>query len=340
MISRNPLTGQSILGLQRGTRGASVFTAFNPATGGALSPQYFSSSPEEIEQAARLAEEAFSIYGRLGGQAKAVFLRRIADGLQAIADQLVERAHLETALPKPRLEGEVVRTANQLRLFADVVEEGSWVMARIDSANPDRSPAPKPDIRSMLRPLGPVVIFGASNFPLAFSVAGGDSASALASGNPIIVKAHLAHPGTSELAGQIIAESIRDCGLPEGVFSLLFDGGTQVGTALVQHSLVKAIGFTGSLSAGRALMDLAASRPDPIPCFAEMSSTNPVFVLPGVLEERSKQIAAGLLASFTLGAGQFCTKPGLVFLPAQEKRETPLSPNCKDSSPKLQPLPC
>ncbi len=315
----NILTGQSILGFQRGGRGASAFTAFNPATGHALNPQYFSSSPEEIERAACLADEAFAIYGRLGSREKAIFLRRIADGLQAIAGQLVERAHFETALPKPRLEGEVVRTANQLRLFADVIEEGSWVLARIDSANPRRTPTPKPDIRSMLHPLGPVVVFGASNFPLAFSVAGGDTASALAAGNPVIVKAHPAHPGTSELAGQIIAESVRDCALPEGVFSLLFDAGTQVGTALVQHPLVKAVGFTGSLSAGRALMDLAASRPDPIPCFAEMSSTNPVFVLPGALEERSKQIAAGLFASFTLGGGQLCTKPGLVFLPAHER---------------------
>jgi 2,5-dioxopentanoate dehydrogenase len=196
------------------------------------------------------------------------------------------------------------------------VEEGSWVTARIDRADAERRPSPKPDIRSMLRPLGPVVVFGASNFPLAFSVAGGDTASALAAGNPVIVKAHPAHPGTSELVGRAVRESVRECGLPEGLFSLLFDGGTRVGSALVQHVLVKAVGLTGSRAAGRALMDLAASRPEPIPFFGEMSSTNPVFILPGALRERGESVAAGLFGSFTLGAGQFCTKPGMVFVPA------------------------
>jgi NADP-dependent aldehyde dehydrogenase len=200
-------------------------------------------------------------------------------------------------------------------LFAQVAEEGSWVMARIDRANAERKPAPKPDLRSMLRPLGPVVVFGASNFPLAFSVAGGDTASALAAGNPVIVKAHSAHPGTSELVGQAVQEAVRQCNLPEGVFSLLFGRGAQIGVALMKHPLVKAGGFTGSRTAGRQLMDTAASRPEPIPFYAEMSSTNPVFILPGALRERADSIAAGLHASFTLGAGQFCTKPGMVFLP-------------------------
>jgi alpha-ketoglutaric semialdehyde dehydrogenase len=182
--------------------------------------------------------------------------------------------------------------------------------------DPERKPAPKPDVRSMLRPLGPVVVFGASNFPLAFSVAGGDTASALASGNTVIFKGHPAHPGTGELVGRAVVESVRECGLPEGVFSLLFDAGTDVGIELVKHPLVKAGGFTGSHGAGRALMDVAAARPDPIPFYAEMGSTNPVFILPGALRERGENIAAGLHASFTLGAGQFCTKPGMVFLPA------------------------
>jgi NADP-dependent aldehyde dehydrogenase len=200
-------------------------------------------------------------------------------------------------------------------LFAQVAEEGSWVSARIDHADPGRKPLPKPDIRSMLRPLGPVVVFGASNFPLAFSVAGGDTASALAGGNTVIVKAHAAHPGTSELVGRAVQESVRECGLPEGVFSLLFGSGSQVGTALMKHPLVRAGGFTGSRTAGRTLMDVAASRPEPIPFYAEMSSTNPVFILPGALHQRAETIATGLHASFTLGAGQFCTKPGMVFLP-------------------------
>jgi len=194
------------------------------------------------------------------------------------------------------------------------VEEGSWVMSRIDRADPERKPAPRPGIRSMLRPLGPVVVFGASNFPLAFSVAGGDTASALAAGNPVIVKGHPAHPGTCELVGRVLRDAVRQCGLPEGVFSLLFDGGNEVGAALMKHPLVKAGGFTGSRTAGKVLMEIAAGRPQPIPFFAEMSSTNPVFILPGALRKGAEKIAAGLHASFTLGAGQFCTKPGMVFL--------------------------
>jgi len=209
----------------------------------------------------------------------------------------------------------MARTCGQLRLFAQVAEEGSWVNARIDRADQERKPAPKPDIRSMLRPLGPVVVFGASNFPLAFSVAEGDTASALAAGNPVIVKAHAAHPGTSELVGRAVQESVRESGLPGGVFSVLFGSGSQIGTALMKHPSVKAGGFTGSRAAGRILMDVAASRPEPIPFYAEMSSTNPVFVLPGALSARAEAIATGLFSSFTMGAGQFCTKPGMVFLP-------------------------
>ena len=187
--------------------------------------------------------------------------------------------------------------------------------ARIDPALPDRKPLPRPDIRSMLRPLGPVAVFGASNFPLAFSVAGGDTASALAAGCPVVVKAHPAHPGTSELAAQIVASAVAESGLHPGVFSMLFDGGIEVGAALVRHPLTRAVAFTGSLRGGRALMDLAAARRDPIPCFTEMSSGNPVFVLPGALKKGAKELASGLFGSFTLGAGQFCTKPGLVFIP-------------------------
>ncbi len=265
--------------------------------------------------AAQIASEAFADYGRTSGQSRGALLRAIATNIESVGDELVERAHQETALPKPRLQGETARTCNQLRLFAQVAEEGSWVGARIDRAEPQRKPLPKPDIRSMLRPLGPVAVFGASNFPLAFSVAGGDTASALAAGNPVVVKAHPAHPGTSELVGQAIRASVRKCNLPEGVFSLLFDSGTQVGVALVTHPLVKAVGFTGSRTAGRALMDLAAARREPIPFFGEMSSTNPVFVLPGALRERGEGIVTGLHGSFTLGAGQFCTKPGMIFMP-------------------------
>jgi 2,5-dioxopentanoate dehydrogenase len=309
------LYGRSLIGFRDGSGSSKPLYATDPTTGRRLEPGFMSATAEEVELAVRLAAEAFDSYSRTAGRDRGVFLRKIAANIESIAGEVVERAGQETALPQARLQGETARTCAQLRLFAQVAEEGSWVAARIDRAEPARKPAPRPDIRSMLRPLGPVVVFGASNFPLAFSVAGGDTASALASGNPVIVKAHAAHPGTSELVGQMVRESVRECGLPEGVFSLLFGSGVEVGTALMKHPRVKAGGFTGSRAAGRVLMDVAAARPEPIPFYAEMSSTNPVFILPGALRERGESIAAGLHASFTMGAGQFCTKPGMVFLP-------------------------
>jgi alpha-ketoglutaric semialdehyde dehydrogenase len=313
--SKLELSGRSLIGFREGEGAGDLFYAVDPTTGLDLQPGFSSASAEEIELAARLAEEAFVMYRQISGRERGAFLRKIAANIEAITSDLIERAGKETALPAARLQSETARTCGQLRLFAQVAEEGSWVNARVDPADPERKPLPKPDIRSMLRPLGPVVVFGASNFPLAFSVAGGDTASALAAGNTVIVKAHPAHPGTSELVGRAIRKSVRECGLPEGVFSLLFDAGTRVGTELVRHPLIKAGGFTGSHRAGRALMDLAAARPKPIPFFAEMGSTNPVFILPGALREKNDAIAAGLHSSFTLGGGQFCTKPGMVFVP-------------------------
>ncbi len=309
------LTGTSFLGGARGSRGGKTFQAINPQTGAHLEPNFYAAAAEEVDRAAEAASEAFASYSQTSGKTRAAFLRRAADGLDANAQVLAERAHLETALPMPRLLGEVARTSNQLRLFAGVIEEGSWVNARIDPALPDRKPLPRPDIRSMLRPLGPVVVFGASNFPLAFSAAGGDTASALAAGCPVIVKAHPAHPGTGELVAQIVTEAAAAEKLHPGVFSLVFDAGVEAGSALVRHPLVRAVAFTGSLRGGRALMDLAAARPDPIPCFTEMSSGNPVFILPGALRKDPAALAKGLFGSFTLGAGQFCTKPGVVLLP-------------------------
>ena len=312
-----PLTGQSFLGSQRGALGGAPIHAINPATGERLEPVYSSLSAAEADRAVQLAAQAFPIYAATSGKAKGAFLRRIAAGLDAIQQQLAERAHLETALPMPRLLGEVSRTSGQLRLFASVVEEGSWVEARIDPPLPERKPLPRPGLRSMLRPLGPVAVFGASNFPLAFSAAGGDTASALAAGCPVIVKAHSAHPGTSELVAAVIQQAVADEGLPEGVFSLIFGSGVEAGATLVRHPLVQAVTFTGSLGGGRALMDMAAARPRPIPCFTEMSSGNPVFILPGALKDGAETLAQGLFNSFTLGAGQFCTKPGIVLLPEQ-----------------------
>jgi 2,5-dioxopentanoate dehydrogenase len=307
--------GNSLIGFREGSQSGGTFRATSPATGQELEPAFVSANLHDVDLAAQLASKAFETYSRTSGRERGALLRKVAEGLEAISAEVIERANLETALPQARLQSEMARTCGQLRQFAQVAEEGSWVQARIDRADPNRKPLPKPDIRSMLRPLGPVVVFGASNFPLAFSVAGGDTASALAAGNPVIVKAHPAHPGTSELVGRAIRESVRECGLPEGMFSLLFDADITVGSELVKHPLVKACGFTGSRGAGRALMDLAAARPEPIPVFAEMSSTNPVFILPGALRERGDAIASGLHTSFTLGSGQFCTKPGMVFIP-------------------------
>lgn len=310
------LLGYSIINGEPHKVSGGTFTGFNPATGEKLEPQFHYASVDDLNRAADLAEEASESFRNTAPPVRAKFLRQIATGIEAIADELVGRANQETGLPEARLRGELGRTAGQLRLFANIVEEGSWVNARIDPAEPERKPLPRADIRSMLRPLGPIAVFGSSNFPLAFSVAGGDTASALAAGNTVVVKAHSAHPGTSELVGQVIANSVRENGLHPGTFALLFGQGTEVGVALVKHPKIKAVGFTGSLHGGKALMDLCAARPEPIPCFTEMSSVNPVFVLPEALGTRAAQIATGLFGSFTLGVGQFCTKPGLVFLPA------------------------
>jgi 2,5-dioxopentanoate dehydrogenase len=315
LASITKLSGRSLIGFREGQGSQHPHYASNPATGEELQPGFIPATGQEVELAARLAAGAFATYRNTSGRERGAFLRAIAGKIESISGDIVERAGQETALPSARLQSETARTCGQLRLFAQVAEEGSWVNARIDHADPDRKPLPKPDIRSMLRPLGPVVVFGASNFPLAFSVAGGDTASALAGGNTVIVKAHAAHPGTGELVGRAVQESVRECGLPEGVFSLLFGSGSEIGIALMKHPLVRAGGFTGSRTAGRILMDVAAARPEPIPFYAEMSSTNPVFLLPGALRERGEAIAAGLHNSFTLGAGQFCTKPGMVFLP-------------------------
>lgn len=306
--------GGSLIGFGSSGGGGTVFKAFDPAKRTELEPSFISALPEDVDRAVKLAATAAPVLARLAGAQRRNFLQAIAANLEAKADDLVNRAAQETALAEGRLRGELARTAHQLRLYGEAAEQGWWADARIESADPTRRPTPKPDHRSMLRPLGPVVVFGSSNFPFAYSVAGGDTASALAAGCPVIVKAHPAHPGTSEMVGRLILHAVRDCGLPEGTFSLLFDAGFGVGQALVRHPLVKAVGFTGSLKGGRALADLAAARPEPIPVYAEMGSINPVFILPGALAERAGEIAAGLLASATQEVGQLCTNPGLVVM--------------------------
>ena len=314
--------GGSLVGFGSSGAGGASFKAFDPAQNTALEPAFLSATLADVNRAAELAAAAAPLLARLSGAGRAKFMRAIATNMEAKAADLVARAMQETALPETRLKGEVARTVGQLRLYADAAEHGTWVDARIETAQPDRQPLPKPDHRSLLRPLGPVVVFGSSNFPFAYSVAGGDTASAFAVGCPVIVKAHPAHPGTSELVGRLVLHAVRDCGLPEGTFSLLFDSGFEVGQALVNHPLVKAAGFTGSVKGGRALTDLGAARPEPIPVYAEMGSVNPVFVLPGALAERAAAIATGLHASGTLGVGQFCTNPGMLVLhrsPAAEE---------------------
>lgn len=306
--------GGSLIGFGSSGAGGATFKAFDPAAGVPLEPSFLSAVPADVERAAELAAAAAPVLARRSGAERGRFLRAIAANLETKSDNLVARARQETALPEARLKGEVARTVGQLRLYAGAAERGDWVDARIETADAERKPLPKPDHRSCLQPLGPVVVFGSSNFPFAYSVAGGDTASAFAAGCPVIVKAHPAHPGTSEMTGRLILHAVRECGLPEGTFSLLFDAGFDAGQALVRHPAIKAAGFTGSVKGGRALADLAAARAEPIPVYAEMGSVNPVFILPGAVAERAAAMVDGLHASGTLGVGQFCTNPGLIVL--------------------------
>lgn len=307
------LHGKNILGGETSGLKGRTFAAVDPATGAPLQPLFHQATEREVSCAAELAGAAFVQYARVTPQDRAAFLEAIGAGIMALGDELIARARAETGLPETRLAGERARTVNQLAMFAQLVREGSWVHARIDRAQPQRKPLPRPDLRRMLAPLGPVAVFGASNFPLAFSVAGGDTASALAAGNSVVIKAHPSHPGTSELVMRALQAAVGKCGMPVGVVSLVHGTGNAVGLALVRHPALRAVAFTGSLRGARALCRAAASRTQPIPVYAEMGSTNPVFVLPGALVARGAEIAQGLVQSVTLGVGQFCTNPGLVF---------------------------
>ncbi len=306
------LKGLSLIGFSEGAKGGAPLTASNATTGGKLEPVFHSVSAAEADRAAQLAAAAAPVLAATSGKVRAEFLRKIAAKLEAATAELAARGNLETALPLARCQSEIGRTIGQLRLFAAVAEKGDWVDARIETAQPDRKPLPKPDHRSLYQPLGPVVVFGASNFPYAFSVAGGDTASALAIGCPVIVKAHSGHLGTSEMVGRLLVEAVRESGLPEGTFSLIFGSGAETGQALVKHPAIQAVGFTGSRKAGVILVQVASSRPQPIPVYAEMSSVNPLFVTPAAIQARAAAIVDGLAASITLGVGQFCTNPGLL----------------------------
>ncbi len=308
------MTGKNIIGQRLSGEGKEKFYGENPATGEKLEPAFYEATEKEINSAIEIASDAFQTYRNKSGNDKAQFLENIAEEIVALGDELIQRCMAETGLPEARLTGERGRTVGQLKLFASLLREGSWVDARVDTADPDRKPLPKADIRSMQRALGPVGVFGASNFPLAFSVAGGDTASALAAGCPVVFKAHPAHPGVCELVGLAIQRAVKKSGMPEGTFSMVNGRSNDVGMALVRHPAITAVGFTGSYRGGKALFDEAAKRPVPIPVYAEMGSTNPVFILPDALRERREKIAEELAAAVTLGVGQFCTNPGLVFL--------------------------
>lgn len=273
--------------------------------------QFAAGTVDLVNRACEAAEDAFWSYANSSRQERAAFLRAIADEIEARAAEITEIGSQETGLPEARLQGERGRTTGQLRLFADHIEKGDYLDRRLDAALPDRQPLPRPEIRLIQRPVGPVAVFGASNFPLAFSTAGGDTAAALAAGCPVVVKGHSAHPGTGEIVAQAIAVAIASTGIHPGVFSLIQGGSRDVGHALVKHPLIKAVGFTGSLAGGRALFDLCAQRPEPIPFFGELGSVNPMMMLPEAMKARGEALGQGWAGSLTMGAGQFCTNPGI-----------------------------
>ncbi len=306
------ITGKNYIGNDLQGNGSQTFNTFNPKLNMGNNDVFIEASDKEIDEAAVLAQQAFKKYSKTSGEDRAFFLRTIADEIMALGDMLIDTYMSETGLPKGRAQGERGRTVGQLRMFASLVETDNWREVKNDEAIPDREPAPKPDLRKMLIPIGPIVVFGASNFPLAYSTAGGDTASALASGCSVIVKSHPMHAGTGELVASAIIKAVKKTGMPNGVFSNMNSKGIEVGTKLVQHPKVKGVGFTGSIKGGRALYDLAAKRAEPIPVFAEMGSINPVIITENALNSRGEEIATTYAGSINLGVGQFCTNPGLL----------------------------
>jgi alpha-ketoglutaric semialdehyde dehydrogenase len=305
------INGEMIIGASIVRGAAGTVRAYNPGTKQELEPAFGLATPDDLARACLLADAAVEPYRALSLEERANFLETIAQRIIDLGPALIERASQESGLPTARLEGERGRTVGQLRLFAKVVRDGLFLEATLDSALPERTP-PRADLRMRKIPVGPVAVFGASNFPLAFSVAGGDTASALAAGCPVVVKAHNAHLGTSELVGKAVLQAALDCGMPEGVFSLLIGEGNMIGGDLVSHPAIRAVGFTGSRAGGLALAQIASRRKEPIPVYAEMSSINPVYLLPGALANGGAALAGAFVDSLTMGVGQFCTNPGLV----------------------------
>ena len=306
------LTGKNLIAGEESAAGAVRFRGISPPSGEPLEPVYTEATPAEIDRAVTLADQSLESCAALPPSQIAALLDRIAAEIESLGDELIQRAAAETALSTERLSSERARTINQIRMFGDLAREGSWKPVRMDEALPDRKPARRPELRQTVIPIGPVAVWAASNFPLAFSVAGGDTASALAAGCPVVVKAHPGHPGASELTARAVDKAIAALGLPPGMFSMLHGTSPEVSLELVRHPKIAAGAFTGSLRAGRALFDAASQRPVPIPFFAEMGSVNPVFLLEGALSERADAIADGLNQSVNLALGQMCTCPGLV----------------------------
>lgn len=337
-IDTEKITGDNYIGFQKSSNGTTTFKTHNPESKTDNPIVYYEASDQEIEEALQLAANAFPVYREIAAKQKAVFLRTIAEEIENLGEALITMYCNETGLPKTRAHGEKARTLLQLHLFADVAERYSWLDASIETAIPERKPIPKPDIRKMNIPIGPVVVFGASNFPLAYSTAGGDTASALAAGCPVIVKSHPMHAGTGTLIASAIVTAAKKTNMPNGVFSNLNSKGIEVGQKLVQHPYTSAVGFTGSITGGRALLDIAAKRDIPIPIFAEMGSINPVVLLPEALKTRGAEIAKTYAKSITNGSGQFCTNPGLLlainneelqqFLEDLKKEIVAITPSC------------
>jgi len=316
------ITGKNYIGYALSASGNKTYKTINPKLNTENAAVYWEATSEEIETAMDLASNAFSTYRDMSGERRAQFLNAIADEIMALDNLLIETYMSETGLPEGRAKGERGRTVGQIRMFADLIKTDGWRELTVDTAIPDRSPMPKPDLRQLLIPLGPVVVFGASNFPLAYATAGGDTASALAAGCPVVVKSHPMHAGTGELVASAIIKAAKDTGMPEGVFSNLNSAGIEVGQQLVAHPQAKAVGFTGSIRGGRALFDIAGNRNEPIPVFAEMGSINPVIITQNALKNRGEEIASTYAQSITLGTGQFCTNPGLLVAVKSEELST------------------
>jgi alpha-ketoglutaric semialdehyde dehydrogenase len=315
------LTASQIIGYRNVQGNGALFQAHNPVTGNAVPPDFREATVEEMNEAVSLADQAFAVYRKTTASQRSLFLEAIASNIEALGDELLQTIHAETALPLARLTGERARTTAQLRLFAQLLRDGKWNRIIVDEALPDRKPLPRPEMIQVQVPLGVVVIFGASNFPLAFSVAGGDTASALAAGCPVVCKAHPAHPATCQLVGTAIIKAAQETHMPDGVFSLLHGFSHQMGGMLVTHPLVKAVAFTGSFKGGKALYDLAVRRKEPIPVYAEMGSVNPVFFLPEAVKQGGDGLAGQFAQSVTQGSGQFCTNPGIcIFMNNEESR--------------------